>query len=351
LAWTRSGGLLAACFAPVLAACAAQPLERFSEDSPPVVLATLNDAGVRDLRAAYRGAVCARLPQGAPHCEDVLLRLPGEGEAGALPSPQDPAARYRIAFVSGLFSECFERLVRAFSDAQRELQAEGFAADYIRVSGRGTAVANADRIAEQIDAPAGDARPIIPFAYSKGLTDTLEFLLRHPAKAGRIAAIVSVAGAVNGSPLADRMREAYRGLGAAFPFPDCAAGNGDEIEDLRRDVRLDWWLRNRSAVTVPVFTLVAAPRPDRVSPGTRASYKLLSQIDPRNDGKLIWSDQIVAGSFLLGYANADHWAVAIPVAEQLPALSFAFRDDVPRPALVRAAIEVVAATLAEGRPR
>lgn len=343
--------MLAACFAPLLAACTAQPLERFSEDSLPVVLATLSDAGVRDLRPAYRRAVCSRLPPAAPACDDVLLRLPGEGEA-VEPAPQlDLAARYRIAFVPGLFSECFERLVQPFGDGRRELQAQGFAADYLRVPGRGTAAANADRIAKYIDELAGDARPLILFAYSKGLPDTLEFLIRYPAKAKRIAAIVSVAGAANGTPLADRMQAAYRGLAAAFPFPDCAAGNGDEIDDLRREVRLDWWRRNRQAVTVPVFALVAAPRPDRVSPGTRGTYKLLAQIDPRNDGKLIWSDQIVPGSFLLGYANADHWAVALPVTEELPALSFAFRDDVPRAALVRAAIEVVAATLAEARPR
>ena len=96
----------------------------------------------------------------------------------------------------------------------------------------------------------------------------------------------------------------------------------------------------------PVFALVAAPRSDRVSPGTRATFDRLAQIDPRNDGKLLAQDQIVPGQYLLGYANADHWAVAIPPDESLPGFSLLFRDGVPRPALVRAAIEVVAATLA-----
>jgi hypothetical protein len=48
---------------------------------------------------------------------------------------------------------------------------------------------------------------------------------------------------------------------------------------------------------------------------------------------------------LLGYVNVDHLAVAIPLAQQLPAVSFLFKDNVPRPALVRAAIEVAAETL------
>ena len=57
------------------------------------------------------------------------------------------------------------------------------------------------------------------------------------------------------------------------------------------------------------------------------------------------------GSYLLGYANADHWTIAIPVAEELPALAFLFSDGVPRTALVEAAIEVVAGTLASAPSR
>ena len=347
MGWTRPGGVLAACLA--LAACASQALEPGSRDSLPAVLAGPADAGVHDLRAAYRGALCPRLPPGSPPCDEVLLRLPGEGEAVAAAPRPELSGRYRIAFVPGLFSECFERVVQPFSDAQRALRAEGFDADYFRVSGRGTAAANADQIARQVDELAADPRPLIVFAYSKGLADTLEFLLRHPERAQRIAAIVSVAGAANGTPLAQRMQASYRGLAALFPFPDCAAGSGDEIDDLRPEVRLGWWRRNWHAVTVPVFALVAAPRPDRVSPATRATYHLLAQVDARNDGRLIWSDQIVPGGYLLGYANADHWAVVAPVAEAMPALSFAFRDGVPRLALVRAAIEVVGATLESDR--
>ena len=94
-----------------------------------------------------------------------------------------------------------------------------------------------------------------------------------------------------------------------------------------------------------VFSLVAAPRPDHISPATLGSYRWLAKIDPRNDGKLLWHDQIVPGGYLLGYANADHWTIAIPVGTELPGLSFLFKDAVPRTALVEAAIEVVADTL------
>lgn len=332
----------------LLGACASQLPEPYPGDAPPFMLATTEDAGVRDLRAPYRAATCARLPPGGPACDDLLLRLPGEGPGAAPNTGADLPRRYRIAFVPGLFSECFDRFARPFADAQRDLRQEGFAVDYFQVPGRGTTAENAKRLADHFASLDGDARPIILFAYSKGLPDALEFVVRYPESAMRIAAIVSVAGAVNGSPLADQLHGAYRDWAAAFPLPGCNAGSGDEIRDLRRDVRLAWWRANRHAMKTPVFALVAAPRPDRVSPGTRATYDRLARIDPRNDGKLLAQDQVVPGGYLLGYANADHWAVAIPLDEALPGFSFIFRDAVPRPALVHAAIEVVAATLAAG---
>lgn len=339
----------------LLGGCASPVVEPYFSAAPPLVLATIEAAGVRDLRAHYRAATCRALPDGGPRCDDVLLRLPGEAEATTTTQPPpDLAQRYRIAFVPGLFSECFDRYARPFSDVQSALAAEGYAVDYFRVPGRGTTVDNARRLADHFAALPDDPRPIILFAYSKGLPDTLEFVVRHPRAAARIAAVVSVAGAVNGSPLADDLNAVYRAWGAAFPLPGCDAGSGHEIHDLRRDVRLLWWRQYGKAVNVPVYSLVASPRPDQVSPATRASYRRLARMEPRNDGKLLAQDQVVPGGYLLGYANADHWAVAIPIGAALPSWSALFRDGVPRTALVRGAIEVVAATLpatSESGPR
>jgi hypothetical protein len=338
-------GTAATGAAMLLVACASAPIAPYVDSTPPTVLATIDDVGVRDLRASYRAAACRQLPANSPACDDVLLRLPDE-EAGTAPSPPpDLPQRYRIAFVPGFLSECFDRFARPFADAQRSLEAEGFAVDYFRVPGRGTTADGAAKLAAHFASLDGDPRPIILFAYSKGLPDTLEFVVRYPAAARRIAAIVGVAGAANGSPLADDLGSAYRELAAGFPLAGCASGTGAEIHDLRRDVRLAWWRKNRAAVKTPVFALVAAPRPDRVSPATRLTYDRLARQDPRNDGKLLAQDQIVPGGYLLGYVNADHWAIAIPLDEALPWLSPLYRDNVPRPALVRGAIDVVAETL------
>lgn len=330
--------------AAVLAGCATeQPLQ--VETAPPTVLVAARDAGVVDLRGAYRAAVCRRLSATAPACDDVLLRLAGEPGAPVLPAAVDLTQRFRIAFVPGLFAECFEQYTRPFGDVERHLRGAGFTVDYFPVAGRGTAAGNAARLARLFQGLAPDPRPIVVFAYSKGLVDVLEFAVRFPDAARSIGAVVSVAGAANGSPLAEDVHTVYRDYGARFPLSGCAEGTGSEVAELRRDSRLAWWARQGESVTLPVFALVAAPEPERVSPAMRASYRWLAEVDPRNDGRLLWHDQIPPRSYLLGYANADHSSIAVPLAQALPSIAFLFRDDVPRTALIEAAIEVVAETL------
>jgi hypothetical protein len=190
-----------------------------------------------------------------------------------------------------------------------------------------------------------DPRPFIMVVYSKGLPDVLELLLRYPQTSQHIAAIISIAGAANGTPLADELYEIYRDWLARLPISGCDRGTGDEVRDLRRDVRLEWWMQHRSAITVPIFSIVAVPKADRISPILKQTYAKLAGIDPRNDGVLLWHDTIVTRGYLLGYVNADHLAVAISASQQIPALSFLFKDDVPRTVLVRGAIEVVTGTL------
>jgi hypothetical protein len=336
---------LSAAVAPVRAAPDAGGAPPPAAYTPTTIVA-VRDAGVRDLRGTFRAVACARLPADGPPCDEVLLELANEPAAAALPRADDLARRFRIAFVPGLFNECFEDLARPFSDVQPDLEARGFTVDYFAVAGRGSMAHNAAQLAAHFAGMAEDDRPLIVFAYSKGLVDLLDFMVRHPDLARPIAAVVSVAGASNGSPLADRMHAIYRSLGAKFPLPGCARGTGEEIADLRPDARIAWWQEHGESLGVPIFTLVAAPRPDRVSPATRATYNELAKIDPRNDGKLLWQDQIPPRSHLLGYVNADHWSIAVPVLKEAPKASFLFRDTAPRTALAEAAIEVVAATLA-----
>mgnify|MGYP006150934151 CR=1 FL=1 len=40
----------------------------------------------------------------------------------------------------------------------------------------------------------------------------------------------------------------------------------------------------------------------------------LGRIDARNDSQVIFYDQVIPGSQLMAYVNADHWALAVPIA-------------------------------------
>ena len=306
----------------------------------------------RDLRAEYRLAVCSRLTPGTRACEDVLLREAGETDVSAdRPLPADLPRRYRIGLVPGLFAECLAPVAKAFGDIEPPLRARGYDVTYLNVPGRGTASANARFLAERLATDVGDARPFILLTYSKGLLDVLEYVSNYPVAARRVAAIVSIAGAANGTPLADAYQSSYRNWLAKLPLPGCATSDGSEILDLKPEVRREWWRHNGDRIRVPVFSLVTTPRKEQLSVGLGIAHASLAAIDPRNDGKILWFDQLVPGNYLLGFLNADHWAVATPLDASLPWLAFLFKDDIPRLALVEGAIAVAAAMLAEEAPR
>jgi hypothetical protein len=319
------------------------------ETMPPIVLAGLGDTGIGDLRHLYRAAVCGQLPADSLPCEELILRFPGEASPNANLASGDSASRYRIAFIPGLFSDCLNGIFHPFTDVIKDLQKSGFTVHDFQTDGRGSSAHNAERLAKQLAELGPDSRPFIVIVYSKGLPDVLELLLRYPQTSKLVAAVISVAGAANGSPIADDLYEFYRNWLAGLPLPGCDPGTGEEVQDLRRDVRMEWWRRNRSAITVPIFSLVALPRADRVSPILKQTYSKLARIHPYNDGQLLWYDAVVTHGYLLGYVNVDHLAIAIPASQQIPALSFLFKDDVPRPALVKGAFEVAAQILETGR--
>ncbi len=340
MACAEAGRAALACLLALAAGCTLFPAPMAGPPPFPGV------APERDLRADYRAVACARLPEGSPPCESSLRREPGEG-----PLPFEPlrdagaASRYRIGFVPGLFAECLAPLLRPFADAETALRASGYDVAYFPVPGRGSVEANARFLAERIDCTPADARPWILVTYSKGLADALEYVVTHSRENNRVAAIVSFSGAALGSPLADVLESSYREYLAGLPLPRCPAGSGSEIDDMKRASRHQWWERNGSRVTVPVLGVVATASPDRVSFGSWTTYRKLSEIDPRNDGKILWNDQLVPGGYLLGFVDADHWSIAVPLREDLPALSFLFHDDIPRAALVESAIEVAAGLL------
>lgn len=80
----------------------------------------------------------------------------------------------------------------------------------------------------------------------------------------------------------------------------------------------------------------------------KGAYKSLSKVDGRNDSQVIFYDQIIPGSTLVAFTNADHWAMAIPVdrSHSFIGKTFVNHNDFPREAFFEALLRYVEEDLA-----
>jgi len=180
------------------------------------------------------------------------------------------------------------------------------------------------------------------------VVDTLEALLAYPELQSRITAVISLAGAIGGSPLADIAPDVAVSIMRNTPGVQCKDGDGAAFESLSRVVRQEWLATHPLPANIRFYSIVTLPQPERISAGLKPGYNLLSDIDPRNDGILLFYNQVIPGSTLLGYVNADHWAVATNFDSSQYALVRALADktDFPRQALLEAALRFVEQDLA-----
>ena len=115
---------------------------------------------------------------------------------------------------------------------------------------------------------------------------------------------------------------------------------------------MKWLANNALPRGVHFYSLVTYPQPDRISEVLKLSYNKLSRVDARNDGQLLFYDQLIPGSDLVAYLNADHWAVALPIARSHRFLkdNLINHNDYPREALMEALLRFVEEDLARPQP-
>jgi hypothetical protein len=248
----------------------------------------------------------------------------------------------RLVIVPGLAAECFGESALPLRYAARHVEQLGYEVTWIDVDGLSSSARNAGEIrAAIVEMEAAADRPIVVLGYSKGMSDLLEASV-DPEVAARVAAIVGLSGAVNGSPLADHAPAALLNALAYLPGTTCESGDRGALDSLRRDTRMAWLATHRPDPAIRTYSVVSYADPDRVSAMLRSSYDDLSLIEPRNDSQLLFYDQIVPGSTLLGYINADHWASALPVArDSVLARPFVDRNAFPREILLEAILKYV----------
>ena len=350
-------------------ACSAGPPPRDDSAGPLTVSLPLERAGIADQRQAFAAWFGDELPGdpafGGTAPPQWLHGPPPVRDADptAAPDPGATARRARTAvlIVPGLFGDCLGPYSIPFGDgvprpgpaddgaAYARFADLGFASiRKVPLPGRSSSAANGAALATAIRAAAAEEGidAIILVAYSKGVADALHALAelaKNDRRGAPVVALVSVAGTVLGTPIADRFEGLYRLVGARIRPLDCGVSDGREISSVTRAQRIAWLAANPPPPGIAYYSIVAHTAPARMAPGLRIPARWLEPIDVRNDGQVLAADAILPGSALLAEARTDHWGVALPrdADDRWLARTLGSAAPYPRDALLRATLRWV----------
>lgn len=342
-----------------LSACVTAPKVPYSDQLEPLAMGDPAKGNLRDARARFREIFCAinadhgkDLPDYRP-CDETLARIGVEPHPSGRPvSSATSKANYLVLLVPGLAYPCIKAWLDHDFSAPLHVANYGYQVELLEVGGLASSAANAQRIQNFIHMlPANEAdRPLILIGYSKGAPDVLEALVRYPDVAEKVVAVVSYAGAVGGSPLANEAKQSHLALPTKVPRSECDVDDSGALESLIPSVRRSWLERHQLPQNIHYYSVVAFPEPGRISAGLKPSWRRLGKLsDARNDGQLVFYDQVIPGSGILAFANADHWAMAVPVARQhrFASSTFASHNDFPREVMLEALLRFIEEDLAE----
>lgn len=335
-------GLLAALPLVLSAGCFSSPMLQYSLDVPAQTMIVPGSPPVRDGRARFREIFCALLAResGDParSCDTLLHRLSDEPDTARLPRPLPAhAPLMAVLFVPGLLGECGYELAPPFESIVKRLRLLGYDARVSQVNASSNSQANAEHLAREIAEISSER--VLLVGHARGAVDILELLVAHPAAASRVSAVLSLAGAINGSPLAGDPAA----TDLLFPRGEdspCATGELEALPDLQRDHRLRWLMAHPLPEQPRYFSLAAFAPASEMRQPLRRRAAALSTIDPRNDGLVPFFDQVIPGAELLGYAKADHWSIATDTPGATAS--------VPRDVLIEAAVLRITEAFGDG---
>jgi len=345
----------------LMGACSSKPQLRqpTDEETRAELQALIESEHVADRRGRFREIYCAVLDEHGPDlpdyrtCEEAL-RLTGF-EAGATGEPVwlgERRSDFLLLLVPGLGWNCFAEWLDLSGSVRDHIGRYGWDIREVPVDGLSSTENNARMIRDFVaDLPEEDAgRPLVLLGYSKGTPDILTALVEYPEVTERVEAVVSLAGAVRGSPLSENATQAQANMLALVPGSACEKedGDNDAVRSLLPDVRREWLEQNSLPESIRYYSIIAFPEPERVSWALRNSWLLLGETDVRNDSQLVIFDQFIPGSTVMAVVNADHWAVAVPIqrSHRFVGATFVSRNDYPREAFLEAILRFLEEDLA-----
>jgi hypothetical protein len=348
---------LALCI--ILQGCAPIPLSP-PDDLLDDIFGAASGLQAVDARAEFRRIYCdiyeARIPatDDDRSCEASLRALSPENSIiDPVPASDEIGESFAILVAPGLGYDCFESLIGNDQELVRFAEARGHVVRVAGTDGLADTVQNAAVLRDAIIAldEASGSRRLLVLSYSKGTNDILEALVSYPGLADRVTAVVGVASAVGGSPLAPEAPLWTVNLLARIPGAECGNPPTGALPSLYPNVRQQWLAENTLPGSVRYFSIISLPKPEQLAPGLRISYRKLAKIDPHNDGQVIARDQVIPGSRVLAFVNADHWAIALPISRLNALLGSVFfaGEEFPRDVLLEAILRYVSTVVPMAR--
>ena len=321
--------------------------ETFYSDGRTLVIVLKPEGG--DSRQAFSDLFCSVLREENPDggewgdCSQYLETPPAQ-QVELPPIPN----HYRVLIVGGLLNTCIPK-APAYKEGQEYLRRQhGLDVGFLSVP-NDSCEDNARVIANFLKKKQGDPRKFILIGYSKGAPDVQEALAREPGAAKTVAAFISVAGAIGGTPVADLVPDMAKAWIRKYNLKGCQGDLSAGFKSLRQSARRAFLSKYPDPV-VPTYSLAAISGKSNTSQLLAQTWQIMSAYSDKVDGQLTVEDATVPGSTRLGAALADHFAVAVPFETSDESIGAgADKNHYPRSALLEAMVRFVVRDLESSR--